>query len=93
MAPRLIPSAPTFRSAAEETVWKKLRSQLPADSFLAANVPLADDCCVQSADDARMRVCAILVHILKGSLVGLGGYGKTADQQRELFIVHMSPQI
>lgn len=40
MAPRLIPASPTFRSAAEEVVWKKLRSQLPADSFLAANVSL-----------------------------------------------------
>jgi hypothetical protein len=40
MAPRLIPPSPAFASKAEETVWKALRSQLPDDAFLAANVHL-----------------------------------------------------
>ena len=40
MAPRLIPTHPEFRSGAEETVWKRLKSQLPADAFLAANMRL-----------------------------------------------------
>jgi len=40
MAPRLIPPSPTFMSSAEETVWKALKSQLPPEAFLAANVHL-----------------------------------------------------
>lgn len=40
VAPRLLPPDPAFRSGAEEAVWKKLRSQLPDGSFLAANVHL-----------------------------------------------------
>jgi len=40
VAPRLLPPDPRFRSGAEELLWKKLRSQLPADSFLAANLHL-----------------------------------------------------
>lgn len=46
VAPRLIPPDPPFRSGAEELLWKKLRSQLPEGSFLAANVRLHchEDC-------------------------------------------------
>jgi hypothetical protein len=40
MAPRLIPPAPSFASRAEETVWRALKSKLPAEAFLAANVRL-----------------------------------------------------
>ncbi len=37
MAPRLIPPEPVFASTAEQVLWSKLRSQLPAEAFLAAN--------------------------------------------------------
>jgi hypothetical protein len=40
VAPRLIPPAPSFAHPTEKLVWDKLRSQLEADSFLAANVRL-----------------------------------------------------
>jgi hypothetical protein len=40
VAPRLIPPDPDFASDAERTLWKRLRSALSPDSFLAANVHL-----------------------------------------------------
>ena len=40
MTPRLLPSNPNFASRAEEVVWKRLKSQLPDGTFLAANVRL-----------------------------------------------------
>ncbi len=40
MAPHLIPPRPDLRSKAERVVWQALRSQLPADALLAANVDL-----------------------------------------------------
>ncbi len=40
MTPRLIPSQPAFAAEAERTVWTRLRSQLPPEAFLAANVHL-----------------------------------------------------
>lgn len=40
VTPRLIPPQPQFASEAERTVWSRLRSQLPSDALLAANVRL-----------------------------------------------------
>jgi hypothetical protein len=40
MTPRLLPPQPQFASKAERLVWVRLRSQLPAEAFLAANVHL-----------------------------------------------------
>ena len=40
MTPRLLPAAPAFVTPSEALLWKKLRGQLPDDSFLAANVHL-----------------------------------------------------
>jgi hypothetical protein len=36
----LIPPTPEFRSSAEETVWRRLKAQLPPEAFLAANLAL-----------------------------------------------------
>lgn len=40
MTPRLIPPQPDFVAEAERIVWSRLRSQLPTEAFLAANVHL-----------------------------------------------------
>jgi len=40
MSPRLLPSNPVFRSNAEKVVWSALKSKLPAEAFLAANMRL-----------------------------------------------------
>ena len=40
VTPRLLPAAPAFVTPSEALLWKKLRGQLPDDSFLAANVHL-----------------------------------------------------
>lgn len=40
MTPRLVPPQPNFASDAEKLVWSRLRSQLPPQALLAANVHL-----------------------------------------------------
>lgn len=50
MTPRLLPSAPQFRSNGERAVWTKLKSQLPAEAFLAANMRLGSHADLYEAD-------------------------------------------
>ncbi|MCZ3388995.1 MAG: NERD domain-containing protein [Actinomycetia bacterium] len=42
MSPRCLPESPTFESVAEQAVWTALRSQLPDDAVLLANLALTD---------------------------------------------------
>lgn len=71
MAPRLIPSSPEFRSPAERKLWAALKSQLPPEAFLAANVHLGSHDDFYEADLViGIPDLGFVVVEVKGGLVG-----------------------
>lgn len=71
MAPRLIPASPEFRSQAERKLWAALKSQLPPEAFLAANVHLGSHEDFYEADlVVGMPDLGFVVVEVKGGQVG-----------------------